>query len=513
MKTQIIQLEPHDDIDSARDRMGWGQTSRILLVWPPRGRVLDRRLDLVLLKRRAAELGSQLALVTADPEVRFYARQLAIPVFENVRQAERASWRPPRRRRTRLPDTSRPLSPRLWRQRRLPLDLEGLRAAAHPPTPRWLTHLITRLTAFSLGVFSVLAIAALLLPSARLNLHPETITQRLTIPVSASPQHQTVELNGQVPAHWRPVIVEGRDTLAVSGRIPIPDKPARGEVVFTNLSDQSLQIPAGTVVSTLDDPPVRFTTQEDVTLEAAATSPPVAIQAVDPGAQGNVPAESIRAIEGPLGLNLLVVNPTATYAGSNRSAPAPSAEDYDRLYATLYAALAESALQEIQASLSPGDLLLSAEPRLRATLEKKYTPAEPQPGNQLELVLRLEFEALVVSAGDLEALARQALSAALQSSYQPLPETLSLEHRNPPRLSAAREEGRWAMQASWQAIARISPQQAIRLALGLRPEQAARRLAQQLPLESTPQIQPIPSWWPRLPVLPFRFQVSLVTTP
>jgi hypothetical protein len=34
MKTQIIQLESHDDIISIRDKMGWSQTSRILLVWP-----------------------------------------------------------------------------------------------------------------------------------------------------------------------------------------------------------------------------------------------------------------------------------------------------------------------------------------------------------------------------------------------------------------------------------------------------------------------------------------------
>ena len=101
MKTQIIHLEPHDDVISARDKMDWGQTGRILLVWPERGSVLTRRLDLVLLKRHSAFLGAQLAIMTSDADVLFHARRLAIPVFKNLRQAQRSHWRVERRFRSR----------------------------------------------------------------------------------------------------------------------------------------------------------------------------------------------------------------------------------------------------------------------------------------------------------------------------------------------------------------------------------------------------------------------------
>ncbi len=511
MKTQIIQLEPHDDIDSARDKMGWGQTSRILLVWPARGRVLNRKLDLTLLKRHSADLGSQLALVVRDAEIRFHAQELGIPVFSSVRKAERSPWRMARRRRSPLPQTSKRLSPEVWHKRRIPLDLQGLRQAAHPPTPRWITHLATRLLAFTLGVFSVLAIAALLLPAARIELQPQIQTQSLTIPVSASPENQAVSLSGAIPAHWQSVIVEGRESLPVSGRIPIPNKKAQGEVVFTNLSDQAIRIPAGTVVSTLDDPPVRFATTYEIELPAAAESEPAPIEAIDPGSGGNVPAESIRAIEGPLGLALVVVNPAATHSGSDRNAPAPSPEDYDRLYAQLYEALAASALEEITAMLNEGDLLLSVEPRLRATLEKSYTPAQPAPGDQLELVLRLEFEALTVSAEDLRQLAQAALETSLPAGHQPLPETLTLKHRGSPRLTDEAQSARWSMQASWKVRARLNPNEAIRLAIGLPVDEARARLAAQLPLAAAPRITPLPTWWPRLPVLPFRFQVEITS--
>ena len=93
MKTQIIQLEAYDDTVSVRDKMGWGQTSRILLVWPAQGRPLDRRLDLVLLLRHSLALGAQLGLVTQDSQVRLTALELSIPVFKNLRQAQTGRWR------------------------------------------------------------------------------------------------------------------------------------------------------------------------------------------------------------------------------------------------------------------------------------------------------------------------------------------------------------------------------------------------------------------------------------
>ena len=73
MKTQILRLEPHDDFISARDKMGWSQTERILLVWPEGGHILVRRLDLTLLQRKSTSLGAQLALVCDDANVRYYA--------------------------------------------------------------------------------------------------------------------------------------------------------------------------------------------------------------------------------------------------------------------------------------------------------------------------------------------------------------------------------------------------------------------------------------------------------
>src|SRR5512144_2386422 len=93
MKTYIVQLEDHDDVISARDKISWSKARRILLVWPGKGRVLERRVDLLLLQRHSHQLGAQLAFATRSREVRAHARELGIPVFPNAVIAQQLAWR------------------------------------------------------------------------------------------------------------------------------------------------------------------------------------------------------------------------------------------------------------------------------------------------------------------------------------------------------------------------------------------------------------------------------------
>ena len=507
MKTQIIQLEPHDDIYSAKDKMGWGQTARILLVWPARGRVLNRRLDLIMLKRHSVELGSQLAFVVRNPGVRYHAASLGIPLYNSIRKAEGDRWRPDRKQRIKLPLTIRRQSTQLWRKRRLPMNLDGLKAIAHPPQPAWIIHPFTRVVAFTLGVLGVLAIAALLVPSAEIQLSPETRREEITISVTTSPEFQTVDLSGAVPARWASVIVEGRGSLSTSGSIPLADRIAQGEVTFTNLTDQTMPLPTGIVVSTLDDPPVRFVTISSDIVPPGEVGATVAVEALSPGTVGNVAAESILAIEGSLGLELTVINLEPTSGGTDRNIPAPNDADYEQLYAQLYQTLADTAFEEIEQKLNQGDLLISEGVRLVGTEQESFNPEEPSPTDLLELVLRLEFRALTVSGDDLRELGREALETNLPKSFMPDPETLKLSHLGKVNL-ADDLTAHWRMRAEWQIDAQLDHTEAIKLSIGLSPENATEKLTATLPLAKPAEISPKPSWWPRLPILPFRISVS-----
>ena len=79
MKVQILQLDAHEDLASARDKLAWAQAQRVVLVWPDRARVLRKRLDLVLIRRQAARQGCELGLVTRDPVVLEHAAEHNLP--------------------------------------------------------------------------------------------------------------------------------------------------------------------------------------------------------------------------------------------------------------------------------------------------------------------------------------------------------------------------------------------------------------------------------------------------
>jgi hypothetical protein len=515
VKTQIIQLEPYDDIYSVKDKIGWNQAPRILLIQPAREQILTRQLDLTLLKRHCTELGAQLAFVARGQDFRVRAEQLGIPVYTSRREAEQSHWRVKKRRQRRTGNNlGEPLSAAKTRQlsqkasqHPTAWELETLRRSAHPEKPTWFVHPTARLIAFTLGVLSVLAIAAVLLPSARLHLKPETRTETVTVSVMASPEHDDVDISGAVPAPWKAITVEGGKSITTTGSISLPDESASGRVTFTNLTNEEITLPRGSIVTTLDEQPIRFATNTSATIPPNA-SITIAIQAIEPGVEGNVPAESIVAIEGPIGLNLSVTNKEATSGGTRRLVPAPNVGDYERLYKDLYETLSASALEEIQATLDPSDLLISEEAHLVEVLEERYTPAEPAPADQLSLTLRVAFRALTVDERSLYELGRAALETNLPPGFDADTDSLVIENLSGPRLNEEENIARWQLQARWEITAQLDPVEATNLALGLPREQAAERLNEDLPLEEPATVSLIPPFWPRLPTLPFRISVT-----
>ncbi len=493
MKTQIIQIEPHDDVISVRDKMGWTQTGRLVLVWPARGRlrpaghVLSRRLDLVLLARHSQSLGCQLALVTRDSRVRDHAQSLGIPVFQSVRAAQERRWKRPVRRllqsghlepRRRLADVIRP--------ERTPAPLK--------PVPR--------MAAFSLGVLAVLSIAAVLFPSAEITVSPQMEEQAIHLTIQASESAERVNLSGLLPLRTISTIVEGRSSISTTGTTRLPYQTAKGSVTFTNLTDREITIPEGTVV-TVADGSIRFTTDREGRLPAgpgAEISLPVT--AALPGSDGNLPAGRVQAIEGELGVFISVTNQRPFSGGEDATSPAATAVDRTALRERLLSSLEGAAREEIRRSLQAGDVLVDA-PALANVLEESYDPPGAEPASELALNLRLEYVAHVVTGADLTALAEAILDTRLPAGYKSLPGTLEIEHITQPRFRGPGSAS-WQMRAVRTIQAVPDRNQAVSLALGKTPSIATQHLAETLPLSADPTIVLYPHWWPLMPLLPFR---------
>jgi hypothetical protein len=507
LKTQLISLDPHDDITSVRDKMAWGKTTRILILWPETGEiVLDRRLDVLLLKRRAVELGAQLAFVTHDPEVKSHARELGIPSFRTSREAQAAHWRI-RREKSRL-DIIRRLrathGPK-FTPRHTPYTIPDTQSLPRIP------YSVFRIPFFLLALLSVAALAGLLFPSATITLTPAKKIQTLTFTTLTSPTITTLNSSGGIPARPITIIVEGRTIVETTGHLTLPNAPATGRVTFINLTDVTVIIPSGTIVATASvstgDSPIRFITDRQAQLPAqAGGTVDVPITAIQPGTGGNLEAGAIQSVEGTLGLQMTVTNAASTDGGTDQTLAAPTDLDRRRAYRQLLDSLRETAAAEILAQLSPGDLLLNPTPFLLTALEETYSPAETIPTDLLEASVRLEFQALAITQADLQTLSQMVLDASLETGYEPVPDTLTYQLLTDPEPDAE-NNATWEMKAERELIATLPGRVAVDLALGQPPAFARTLLAASLPLSIPPEIQLTPTWWPWMPFLPFQIEI------
>lgn len=498
MKTFMIQLELHDDVASVRDKIAWGKAPRVLLVWPKSARLLDRKLDLVMLQRHCMAQGAQLGLVTDNPLVIEYSRELSIPVFETVAEAQRKPWRRGRRR-------NYVFHSRITRIREILAARERNRAC-RLTGDGWKM----RYALFGVSILAVLVlVSALSLPDAKIVLAIREQEQSLTLSVSAGLQYSSVGISGNIPATEHTTVVEGQEQIPSSEQQAYPSSPAKGEIVLTNLTGQEVVVPAGTVVTTLAEPIVRFRTMDQVSVPAGiGQNVTVSVQALLPGSAGNVSAGQIGAVEGKIGLLVMANNPQPTQGGGDDLVAMPSDADYKRLRETLLSKLEQTAGEEFQKSLL-GQQLLPPTLEMVEILEELRAPLEGQPGDYLSLKMRVKYKVWSVAQKDIEELARLGLDATIPENYEPVENTMLVTSVGKPIL--LEEEGvvRWDVFAVRRIRGRISEDELRSLLAGMEPRRAVSLVENRVPTEHSPQVMLYPAWWPRLPYLPERIRFEV----
>ena len=506
MKTYIVQLENHDDVISTRDKISWSKARRVVLVWPRRGslfagpdrqnKILERRVDLMLIQRYCQQLGIQLALVTSSAPVREVARDLGIPVFSSSLRAQSATWRRIRKRRRFQWPGMRKLQPpdqlRAWHGR--------LRARLM--WSRWV-----RAPIFLLGITAFLMLVFFFMPGARVELSPARQGQNLTIEVWANDSILAPNLSGGVPAYPVTVVVEVRDLAPSTGRTFVSDQTATGEIELTNLTDQAVTVPAGSVALTVEGSPVRFLTMKPADLPAGpGEKTRVPVRAALPGLEGNVRAETVKALEGPLGLRVKISNPQPTSGGSMRMVPSPSTQDYDQLRDQLLTQLQQTAVQELQSQMQPGQFLVYQSIQQKSILDEQRDPEAAMPADQLQLTLRVEYQAWMIKESDLGVVGLSALDANLPAGFEPVTDSLRVDRGAEPVLDHS-GTARWTITVERDLVARWSRDRVISLVQGRSPQEAGAALQSALPLDGVPRLELFPAWWIRLPFLPFRIEV------
>jgi hypothetical protein len=68
---------------------------------------------------------------------------------------------------------------------------------------------------------------------------------------------------------------------------------------------------------------------------------------------------------------------------------------------------------------------------------------------------------------------------------------------------------RWTIRAERRVVQSVSPAQVTQMIHGISSRRAQSLLENSLPLDDAPEIHLSPSWWPWVPIVPFR--ISVVT--
>jgi hypothetical protein len=303
------------------------------------------------------------------------------------------------------------------------------------------------------------------------------------------------------------VIVEGTQSVVVTGQGVTPQSKAKGVVTFRNLTQQAVTIPTGTVVRTTED--IRFATTRDGEVDAGVDETlALPIEAVESGRSGNVEAETIVVVEGRLGLSLSVTNPEPLTGGREIASVQASDADRERAKDVLMETLQEQARVQLMGEMIPEDIVFEDTFDVSQIISEVYDPPAGAAGTKLTLSMQVEFSTLYAAASDLTELASLALNASVPSGFSPVSEQLSLKPVTQPILN---DDGftRWTVRAERRIVRQISAAQVTQMVQGLSSGRAQTLLKNNLALEDPPEIHLSPSWWPWVPIVPFR--ISVVT--
>ena len=488
MKTQLLFLDPHDDAASTLEKLRWVQADRVVLVWPSHGRILHRRVDLVLLSREAGRQAARLAVLSHDPDVRGEARHLGMPVFDDLDAVSRQVW----------PELA--VAPRAALQRETkPLPPRPARDGAAPQA-RWTD--ARRAGSMLVVIAALAALSVAIGPAAVIELRPVEREEILSIRVDldgagADPGTLTV------PSRPLQVEVDGQILTPTSGTVQIGTSPATGQVTVTNRGPEDVLLPQATGLRTLGPSAQRFETTEAAVVPAGIGSQVIVpIQASAAGPAGNIEAGTIGAIEGNLGLILTVTNDEPTSGGLGEARAGVTPEDLRLARQSLERQLLQAANAELQQMLGENERLAPESVVLHEVLSSDFRPALGQASEVVQGAMAARVEASAYDKNRLQLEAEAALARSLGPGRAIVPGSTRIE------LRSATSGGRPSFEALVRARSRpeIDLGTLARAIAGRSFDEAASRIGEEVELAAPPRFQMWPAWWPRLPLLALRVE-------
>ena len=230
------------------------------------------------------------------------------------------------------------------------------------------------------------------------------------------------------------------------------------------------------------------------------------IEALEAGTQGNVPADTITIVEGPLGLSILVTNPSATKGGANSQLIGATDEDRAKLRKVVMDNLRRDAETKLRAQIAPADILLMDTFEVTEIIEEKFTPPAGQSGKTLDLNMQVEFSSRYVSDDDLKELSLSTLNSSVENGFTPqaLPAYKIIADPSTDNSGVSYFD----LEVTRTLLRQLDEMQVFSIVRGQRPESIKDELVSKLSLRQEPKIVITPSWWQWLPLIPFNISVE-----
>lgn len=416
MQTDIVYASQVDTLASIKDKIKNHETNRICLVLPIR-HLLFNPAQLNIIRSYVANLGCELAIVTRQFTTLQYAKQLNIQYYPSIRRARKSTWYTyDKQAQLDLHD-----NPTLHKNKK---DLATLKQNFQKTTTSPKISRKMRILLLSLVLIAFFALAFYLIPSATVFITPTKEVQSVEIPLLN--QNGENAFGNLLPINTTTLTITTESQLLTTGQIEIPHTTATGTIEFTNISNAPVQIPAGTTLyAIIDEEQILVETIDSITLPAPVGSTiQTDIIAANPGAQGNLPAQTIVNVVGDLSFYLTATNPLAMRGGSDQITKAPSKDDYAQLRTQTNQQAQTQAIQKFTEN-SPQDVEI-----IQITLknpQETFIPEVQSAANQLNLTLQTDVEIQYVTTSALLNAINLTLDAQLSPNFTAIPTSLHYE--------------------------------------------------------------------------------------
>ncbi len=494
MKTTILPVNKNDDLYSIQDKLTWNKSGRVLLKLEGDNILFLSRKDLALLIRFAKNLGSQLGVISESRAIRVSAKRYGIPVFTSLREAQQKGWQ---------------------QTEQNPLTNDEKRRVAHLSTiSKFMRPLhkeppfLVRIFIFLIAVCAVISLVVFFIPSVSIEIQTEQSTQTLVVPVKAKSTITEIDMAGTLPIQIHQLEQTLDDQINCTGSVDVAVSKAAGDLLIQNLTENELNIRAGTIFSSSKAPELRYKSLDAAVIPAGINETiRITVEAVLPGKESNLPANQIDAVEGDLGLFISVSNPDVLIGGENLSSRSPTQADLTKLRTRMASSLLTQANGAFTGEAADGEIYIPGSAKLVEILDETNDPQIGQPSEVLHMTQRAKFEGWFIRKADLEQVLRSMLDIQLPAEEQALDGELRYQATQRPIIRVDFVE--WQYQVERATMQAVNINEIRRNLAGKRTEEIREILTSKGLNSEQVAIQVFPSWWKQIPFLESRIEVSL----